>query len=77
MTAGARCCFGLLVLIAQILLNGVLALCLFWIIQYRSDDDGKPFAWRDDIKLEFNLHPFLMITGFIYFMGQCEYLKPL
>jgi len=70
MTAGARCCFGLLILIAQILLNGVMALCLYWVIQYRSNAEGKTFAWKDDPDLEFNLHPVLMIAGFIYFMGQ-------
>ena len=72
MTAGARCCFGLLILIAQILLNGVMALCLYWVIQYRSNAEGKTFAWKDDPDLEFNLHPVLMIAGFIYFMGQGE-----
>ena len=72
MTAGARCCFGLLILVAQILLNGVMALCLYWVIQYRSNAEGKTFAWKDDPDLEFNLHPVLMIAGFIYFMGQGE-----
>ena len=69
--AGARCCFGFLVLLAQILLNGVMALVLYWVITYHSKE-GKPFAWRSDPKLEFNLHPVLMIAGFIYFMGQGE-----
>ena len=35
MSGGARCCFGLLTLVAQILLHGVLALTLYWVIQYR------------------------------------------
>ena len=72
MTAGARCCFGFLILVAQILLNGVMALCLYWVIQYRSNDKGETFAWKNNPDLEFNLHPVLMIAGFIYFMGQGE-----
>ena len=63
-------CFGFLILVAQVLLNGVMALCLYWVIQYRSNAEGKTFAWKDDPDLEFNLHPVLMIAGFIYFMGQ-------
>jgi len=70
MTAGARCCFGFLILVAQVLLNGVMALCLYWVIQYRSNAEGAAFAWKSDPDLEFNLHPVLMIAGFIYFMGQ-------
>ena len=70
MSAGAKCCFGFLILIAQILLNGVMGLCLYWVIMYRGNDEGKIFAWRNDPKLEFNLHPILMTAGFIYFMGQ-------
>ena len=74
MSGCSRCCFGLLVLAAQILLNGVMALCLYWIVTYHSKD-GVPFSWRSDPKLEWNLHPVLMIAGFIYFMGQCEWTK--
>ena len=75
MTGGARCCFGFLVLIAQILLHGVLGLVWFWIVHYHSDEKATwgAFAWRDNPELEFNLHPVLMITGFIYFSGQCMY----
>ena len=71
MSGGARCCFGFMVFIAQILLHGVVGLVLFWVIQYHSKP-GKtwPFSWKVDPELEFNLHPFLMIMGFIYFMGQ-------
>lgn len=70
--AGARCCFGFLVLLAQILLNGVMALVLYWVITFHSKD-GVPFSWRSDPKVQFNLHPVLMIAGFIYFMGQGEH----
>merc|ERR1712156_699206 len=71
MSGGARCCFGFMVFIAQILLHGVVGLVLFWVIQYHSKADKPwPFSWKVDPELEFNLHPFLMIMGFIYFMGQ-------
>ena len=74
MSGCSRCCFGLLTLLAQILLHGVLALTLFWIIQYRWDGEGLPFAWwgTENVDLEklWNLHPVLMVTGFIYCMGQ-------
>ena len=75
MSGGSRCCFGFLVFIAQILLNGVVGLVLFWVIQYHSKADKPwPFSWKVDPDLEFNLHPFLMIMGFIYFMGQCKFI---
>jgi len=71
MSGGSRCCFGFMVFIAQILLNGVVGLVLFWVIQYHSKADKPwPFSWKVDPELEFNLHPFLMVMGFIYFMGQ-------
>jgi len=78
MSGGARCCFGFLVFIAQILLHGVVGLVLFWVIKYHSKSDDPespsyspwPFSWKTDPDLEFNLHPVLMILGFIYFMGQ-------
>ena len=72
MSGGARCCFGFMVFLAQILLHGVVGLVLFWVIMYHSKD-GQPFAWRKDPDLEWNLHPVLMILGFIYFMGQGNY----
>jgi len=75
MGGGARCCFGLLTLVAQILLHGVLALTLYWVIQYRwQDQEGLPFAWRgsgpSDREKQWNLHPVLMILGMIYCSGQ-------
>jgi len=70
MSGGSRCCFGFMVFIAQILLHGVVGLVLFWVIQYQGKEKAWPFSWKTDPDLEFNLHPFLMIMGFIYFMGQ-------
>ena len=74
MSGGSRCCFGLMALLVQILLHGELALTLYWIVQYRWDAVGLPFAFRGkevgDLDKEWNLHPVLMITGFIYCMGQ-------
>ena len=75
MSGGSRCCFGFMVFIAQILLHGVVGLVLFWVIQYHGKPDKAwPFSWKTDPILEFNLHPFLMIMGFIYFMGQGNYV---
>ena len=74
MSGGSRCCFGFMVFIAQILLHGVVGLVLFWVIQYHGKDKAWPFSWKTDPDLEFNLHPFLMIMGFIYFMGQGNYV---
>ncbi|XP_012161840.2 cytochrome b reductase 1 isoform X2 [Ceratitis capitata] len=54
----------LIVILSTILLVGVLVLTLFWILFYR---DG--FAWSDDPKLQFNLHPTLMVAGFITLSG--------
>ena len=75
MTGGSRCCLGLLAFLAQILLHGILALTLFWVIQYRhGTEEGFPFSWRGDTEdaLEklWNLHPVLMVFGFIYCIGQ-------
>ena len=75
MSGGARCCFGFLTFLAQILLHGVVGLVLFWVIAYHSKDNVGPFSFRTDPELEWNLHPVLMILGFIYFMGQGENLK--
>ena len=75
MSGGTGCCFGLLFLIAQVLLHGVIILTLYWVINFRwKDDQGFPFAWSGtgavDREKQWNLHPVLMVTGFIYCMGQ-------
>ena len=74
MGGGARCCFGFLMTLAQILLHGALGLVLYWVFRFhRKDDQTWPFSWKEDPKAEFWIHPVLMIAGFIYFMGQCEF----
>ena len=75
MSGGARCCFGLLFLTTQVLLHGLITLILYWVIQFRwKDGQGLPFAWRGTgrgaLEKQWNLHPVLMVTGFIYCMGQ-------
>jgi len=74
---GRKCCFGFLFVIAQILLHGSLTLLLFWICVMRwspSEQYPTPFYWQgstqEELELTWNLHPFLMMAGFIYFMGQ-------
>ena len=39
MSGGSRCCLGLLAFLTQILLHGVLALTLYWVIQYQWDGE--------------------------------------
>lgn len=65
MSRGWSCLFYLLAFLTEVLLFGVLILCLVWVYLFK---DG--FAWNDDIKKQFNLHPVLMITGFIFLMGN-------
>lgn len=59
----------LIVILSTILLIGVLVLTLFWVIYYRGG-----FAWTENPTLQFNLHPVLMIAGFITFSGFCKYI---
>merc|ERR1719412_1637181 len=73
MTTGAKCCFTFLMLITQILLHGVVGLVLYWVWMFHKGDDPNdwhPFAWRENPRLEWNMHPVLMIVGFVYCMGQ-------
>ncbi|XP_018026676.1 plasma membrane ascorbate-dependent reductase CYBRD1 isoform X4 [Hyalella azteca] len=65
MTRGWSCLFYLLVFLTEVLLFGVLILSLVWVYLFR---DG--FAWNEDVAKQFNLHPVLMITGFIFLMGN-------
>jgi len=52
------------VIFSTLLLVGALVLTLFWIMFYRNG-----FAWSENPELQFNLHPILMIAGFITFSG--------
>ena len=76
MSGGSRCCFGVMALLVQILLHGELALTLYWIVQYRWNGLGFPFSFMGSeqgegaLDKEWNLHPVMMIAGFIYCMGQ-------
>lgn len=54
----------LIVILSTILLVGALVLTIFWAIYYRGG-----FAWSENPKLQFNLHPVLMVAGFITFSG--------
>ncbi|CAH1973641.1 unnamed protein product [Acanthoscelides obtectus] len=56
--------YTLVVVLASVLLLGALALTLFWILQYHGG-----FAWRENPDKQFNLHPVLMVAGFITFSG--------
>ncbi|CAH0555999.1 unnamed protein product [Brassicogethes aeneus] len=54
----------LVVAISIFLLLGTLGLTLYWVIQYQGG-----FAWREDPTKQFNLHPVMMVAGFITFSG--------
>ncbi|XP_017769767.1 PREDICTED: cytochrome b reductase 1 isoform X2 [Nicrophorus vespilloides] len=56
--------YTMVVVLASVLLLGSLALTLFWVIYYHNG-----FAWREDLSKQFNLHPVLMVAGFITFSG--------
>ncbi|XP_030751253.1 cytochrome b561-like isoform X4 [Sitophilus oryzae] len=56
--------YTVVVVLASVLLLGSLGLTLFWVFQYRGG-----FAWRENPAKQFNLHPVLMVAGFITFSG--------
>ncbi|KAJ3625585.1 hypothetical protein MTP99_016148 [Tenebrio molitor] len=56
--------YALVMVLACILLLASLGLTLYWVIRHQEG-----FAWRDDPKRQFNLHPVLMVAGFITFSG--------
>lgn len=63
------CEYALVITLATILLIGVSALTVFWVFYYR---DG--YAWAEDTPdKQFNLHPTLMVAGFVTFSGFCKF----
>lgn len=56
------------VILATILLIGATALTLVWVICYRGG-----FAWQENPQIQFNLHPVLMVAGFITLSGFCKF----
>jgi hypothetical protein len=58
-----------IVVVASILLISAFVLTVFWVIYYRKGFD------LDDPKLQFNLHPVLMVGGYITLSGFCKYFK--
>ncbi|GBP24708.1 Cytochrome b reductase 1 [Eumeta japonica] len=58
------CEYALIITLATVLLIGVSALTIFWVLKYR---DG--YGWSEDVNKQFNLHPTLMVAGFITFSG--------
>ncbi|KAL1501210.1 hypothetical protein ABEB36_006582 [Hypothenemus hampei] len=44
---------------------GLILLTLFWILHYRGG-----FAWRSNVEIEFNWHPFLMLLGMVFLYSQ-------
>ncbi len=67
-SAASRFGFGCVLLMTLVLIWGALVLVIFWAVYYQGG-----FAWKDDAKKLFNAHPVLMIAGFVFFSGQCEY----
>lgn len=60
--------YVLVVVLSCTLLLGALILVLFWTLYYK-----KGFAWNEDPQRQFNLHPTLMVTGFISISGFCKW----
>ncbi|KAL0268656.1 UNVERIFIED_CONTAM: hypothetical protein PYX00_010505 [Menopon gallinae] len=58
------CEYMIVITLTSLLLISTVSLVLFWALYYREG-----FAWRDNPQKEFNLHPVLMVTGFIFFSG--------
>ncbi|KAF6209434.1 hypothetical protein GE061_015181 [Apolygus lucorum] len=64
MSCGHWCEYVIVVVLSSILLVASVVLVLFWCLYYK-----KGYAWNDNPNLQFNLHPTLMITGFVFFSG--------
>uniref|UniRef100_A0A1B0CYR8 Uncharacterized protein n=1 Tax=Phlebotomus papatasi TaxID=29031 RepID=A0A1B0CYR8_PHLPP len=54
----------LVVVLSTIFLIGALVLVIYWAVQH-----GGGFAWSEDPQKQFNLHPVLMVAGFITLSG--------
>lgn len=54
----------LVIVLSSLLLLAALVLVIFWSLHYRGG-----YAWTEDPKKQFNLHPSLMILGFITLSG--------
>ncbi|XP_076328260.1 lysosomal membrane ascorbate-dependent ferrireductase CYB561A3-like isoform X1 [Tachypleus tridentatus] len=65
MATRLHCWFGWLMFLSEVLLCGVIGLCIFWVIYY-----GGGVAWANDTSKQFNLHYVLMTGGFIFLNGQ-------
>lgn len=57
----------LVFILSTVLLVGTLVLTIFWVIYYRGG-----FAWSEKPSVQFNLHPVLMVGGFITLSGFCK-----
>ncbi|XP_073970512.1 transmembrane ascorbate-dependent reductase CYB561-like isoform X3 [Rhodnius prolixus] len=64
LSCGHWCEYVLVVVLSSVLLLASLVLVLFWSLYYR-----KGYAWNENPTLQFNLHPTLMVAGFIFFSG--------
>lgn len=67
---GSWCEYLLTVILSTVLLIAASVLTLFWVINYQGG-----FAWSENPKLQFNLHPVLMVGGFVTLSGFCKYQR--
>ena len=66
-SACSRCIFGFLWCVAQIGLWASVIMLVYWMLKF-----DRGFAFQNDKRKMFNLHAFLMLTGFIFVNGQCN-----
>ncbi|KAJ6225754.1 hypothetical protein RDWZM_004299 [Blomia tropicalis] len=64
-SACSRCIFGFLWCVAQIGLWASVIMLVYWMLKF-----DRGFAFQNDKRKMFNLHAFLMLTGFIFVNGQ-------
>lgn len=70
-SACSKFLYGLLWLLAQGGLFGAVAALVYWFFKY-----DKGFAYQNDKRKMYNLHAFLMLSGFIFVNGQCKCAFP-